>query len=80
MLEVLGFDLRGGMGFFLFTIAYRTALGPIQPSIKWVRGAISLRVKQPGREADHSHPSRAEVKVLVELYLHSPSTSSWRGA
>jgi hypothetical protein len=33
-----------------------------------------------GREADHSPPSSAEVKEWVELYLHSPSTPSWRGA
>jgi hypothetical protein len=33
-----------------------------------------------GREADHSPPSSAEVKEWVELYLHSPITSSWRGA
>jgi hypothetical protein len=33
-----------------------------------------------GREADHSPPSSAEVKERVELYLHSPNTSSWRGA
>jgi hypothetical protein len=40
----------------------------------------SLRVKQPGREADNSPPSRAKVKECVELYLHSPNTSSWRSA
>jgi hypothetical protein len=33
-----------------------------------------------GREADHSPPSRAELKEWVELYLHSPNTPSWRGA
>jgi hypothetical protein len=33
-----------------------------------------------GREADHSPPCSAEVKEWVELYLHSPSTPSWRGA
>jgi hypothetical protein len=33
-----------------------------------------------GREADHSPPSSAEVKEWVELYLHSPSMPSWRGA
>jgi hypothetical protein len=33
----------------------------------------------PGREADHSHPSSAEVKECVELYLHSPNMPSWRG-
>jgi len=48
--------------------------------IQWVTGALSLGVKQPGREADHSPPSSAEVKKCVELYLHSPNTSSWRGA
>jgi hypothetical protein len=30
-----------------------------------------MGVKQPGREADHSPPSSAEVKECVELYLHS---------
>jgi hypothetical protein len=37
-------------------------------------------VKRPGREADHSLPSSAEVKECVELYIHSPNTPSWRGA
>jgi hypothetical protein len=32
---------------------------------------LSLGVKRPGREADHSPPSSAEVKEWVELYLHS---------
>jgi hypothetical protein len=29
--------------------------------IRWVPGAISLGVKRPGHEADHSSPSSAEV-------------------
>jgi hypothetical protein len=33
-----------------------------------------------GHEADHSPPSGAEVKERVDLYLHSPSAPSWRGA
>jgi hypothetical protein len=37
-------------------------------------------VKWPGREADHSPPSSAEVKDCVEIYFHSPNTPSWRGA
>jgi hypothetical protein len=41
---------------------------------------FSLGVKRPGREADHSPPSSAEVKEWLELYLHSPNTPSWRGA
>jgi len=44
-----------------------------------VSRALSLGVKRPGREADHSPPSSAEVKECVELYLHSPNTPSWRG-
>jgi hypothetical protein len=54
-------------------------LGPTQPPIQWVPGALSLGVKRPGREADHSLLSRAEVKEWVELYLHSPNMPSWRG-
>jgi hypothetical protein len=57
----------------------RPALDPIQAPIQWVPGALSVGVKRPGREADHSPPSNAEVKECVELYIHSPNTSSWRG-
>jgi hypothetical protein len=59
---VLGFDSPRRLGIFLFPSASRTALGPTQPPIQWVPGALSLRVKWPGREADHSPPSNAEVK------------------
>jgi hypothetical protein len=59
---VLGFDSRRGMGIFLFTIASRTDLGPTQPPIQWIPGVLSLGVKRPGREADHSPPPSAEVK------------------
>jgi hypothetical protein len=41
---------------------------------------FSLEVKRPGREADHSPRTSAEVKVWGELYLHSPNMLSWRGA
>jgi hypothetical protein len=54
--------------------------GATQPPIQWVPGALSLGVKRPGREADHSPPSSAEVKEWVELYLHFPNTPSWCGA
>jgi hypothetical protein len=58
------------MGIFLFTTGSRTALGPNQPHLQWVPGALYLGVKRPGREADHSPPSSTEVKERVELYLH----------
>jgi hypothetical protein len=64
-----GLDDRGsrvrfpaGAGNFLLTTVSRTALGPTQPPIQWVTGALSLGVKRLGREADHSPPSCAEVK------------------
>jgi hypothetical protein len=58
---VLGFDSQRGLGIFLFTTASRTALGPTHTPIQWVQGALSLGVKWPGREADHSPPSSTEV-------------------
>jgi hypothetical protein len=69
---VLGFDSRRGLGIFLFSTVSRTALGSTQPPIQWVPGALSLGVKRPRREADHSPPSSVDVKECVELYLHSP--------
>jgi hypothetical protein len=62
MVKVLGFNSRRGLGILVFTTASRMALGPTQPLIQWVPGALSLGVKRPGREADHSPPYGAEVK------------------
>jgi hypothetical protein len=73
-------DSRRGLGIFLFTTASRTAVEPTQPPIEWIPGALSVGIKRPGSEADHSLPSSAEVKEWVELYLHYLSTPSWRGA
>jgi hypothetical protein len=49
------------LGIFLFV--FRPALGPTQPPIKWVPGLLSVGVKWPGREADHTPPSSAEVSA-----------------
>jgi hypothetical protein len=73
------FDSFRGRG-FSFANASRAVLGPIQPPIQWVPGALSPRVKQVGREGDHSLPSSVEVKnawsytstppyVFMALYL-----------
>jgi hypothetical protein len=61
-LDDQGFDYRQGLGISLFTTASRPALGPTQPPIQWVPGDLALGVKRPGREADHSLPSSAEVE------------------
>jgi hypothetical protein len=69
----VGIVLGYGLGIFLFTTMSKMALGSILPPIQWVPGALSLGVKRPGREADYSPPSSAEVKECVALYLHSPN-------
>jgi len=64
--------------FFLFAITSRSTLGPSQPPSQWVLGAISPEVKRPGREADHSPPSSAEVKN-ERSYTSIRHTSLWHG-
>jgi hypothetical protein len=49
-------------GVYWIYVLHDRVLGPTQPPIQWERGALSLGVKRPGREADHSPPSSAEVK------------------
>jgi hypothetical protein len=67
------FQFLAGAGNFLFTTMSRTAVGPTQPLIQQVLGALSLGVKQLGHATDHSPPSSAKVKqASMELYLHSP--------
>jgi len=40
----------------------RLALRPTQLPIQWVRGTLSLGLKRPGHEADHSPPSSVQRK------------------
>jgi hypothetical protein len=68
----IGVRIPVGLGTFLFDAVSRPALGSTQPPSQWVPGALSLGIMRPGREADHSPPSSAEVKECAELYLHSP--------
>jgi hypothetical protein len=59
---VLGFDSWQQLGIFLFTTMSRMAVGPTQPPIQWIPGALSLDVKWPRHDVDHSPPSSAKVK------------------
>jgi hypothetical protein len=68
------FDSRQGLEIFLSATASRPAQGPTQPPIQWVLIAISLGVKWPDREADHSPPSSAEVKNAWS-YTSTPPVS-----
>jgi hypothetical protein len=65
------FDSRQRPGYFLLTTAPRPALGSTQPPVQWVRGAFSLGVKRPSREADHSPPFNAKVKNTWS-YISTP--------
>jgi hypothetical protein len=51
---------------------------PLRPHWFWLPGALSLGIKRPGREADHSPPSSAEVKnVWTVLALHQNAFMAW---
>jgi hypothetical protein len=54
----------------------RQVLGANPPSCTVGTGSVA-RVEWLGRHIHHPHPSSAEVKKGVELYLYSPSESSW---
>jgi hypothetical protein len=56
---------------FLFSTSSRLALGPAQPPIQWVPGALSPGVKRPGCDADHSPPTSAEAKKTW-IYTSTP--------
>jgi hypothetical protein len=79
MICVLGFDSRQELRIFFFTTASRTSLEPTQHPVQLVPAALSLGVRQLGREADYSPPSSAEVKECVDPYLNSPNTPSLSG-
>jgi hypothetical protein len=63
MTKESGFNSQQGQEIFLFSIASRQALGPTQPPIQWVLGAVFFDVKQQGHEASHSTPPGAEVNI-----------------
>jgi hypothetical protein len=80
-----GFDPRQRQRIFLLASASRPAMGPTQPPAQWVSGGGGGRYfpggkARPGRDADHSTPSGAEVENEQELYLLSPQAPQWRVA
>lgn len=56
------FDCRWGQEIIPLSQLSRLVLGPSQPPIHWVPGAVSPGPKQRMREADHSRTSVVEVK------------------
>jgi hypothetical protein len=55
---------HGNVKNFLFSMSSKPALGPTQPPIEWVPGALPSGVKWQGRESDDSSPISAEVKKM----------------
>jgi hypothetical protein len=56
---------------FLFSTSSKSVLWSTRPPIQWVPGALSLSVKRPGREADHSPATIADVKKTW-IYTSTP--------
>jgi hypothetical protein len=57
------FDSRQRQRIFPLSSVSRPALGPTQPPVQWVPRVLSPGAKaRPGRDADHSPPSNAEVE------------------
>jgi hypothetical protein len=59
-----------------FSAPVQTGAG-VHPA-SYTKGTGSfLGVKRPGRGVDHPPPSSAVVEGRVELYIYSPSGSTW---
>jgi hypothetical protein len=58
---------------FLFSKSSRPALGPSQPLVQCITGAVSPGVKRPGREADDSPSASGSIHPLP--HTHSPRIS-----
>jgi hypothetical protein len=61
-LDNWGLIPSGSREFFFLPPVFRLAVGPTQPPIQWVLGALCLAVKWLGHEADHSPLFSAQVK------------------
>jgi hypothetical protein len=71
-------DSIPAMARFFFSAASRPTLRPTHP-LQWLQRLISLGVKWPGHETDHSPPTTAEEKngrAIPPL----PHMSSWHSA
>jgi hypothetical protein len=72
ILDVRGVGFPGRLKNFLLSTSLKPPLMLTQLSIQWVSESFSLGVKLPGREADHSSPTTAEVKKMW-VYTSTPT-------
>jgi hypothetical protein len=76
-LDDRGSRIRFPVGAGNFSLHHRVQNGSgAHPASCPMATRVSLRVKRPGREVNHSPPSSDEVKENVELYLHFPNKPS----
>jgi len=66
-------------GYYSLHHRFRTGSGPIEPSIQWAAGFLSMGVERPMREAGHApdRVPRSRMRRPINLLPHTPS---WRGA
>lgn len=74
MTEESGFESRQRQEIFVFCVTSRPALASTQSPIKWVSGVVSPGVKGKGREDDSNFHLMLRFS-MVDLYLHSPTSS-----
>jgi hypothetical protein len=67
-----GFDPQQGQEIFLFSTAFRPALGPTHPPIQWVLGELSMEVKWGWGMELTAHLHLVPRSRMAELYFHSP--------
>jgi hypothetical protein len=79
VLDDRGVGVQVPAGSRIFSTSSRPVLGPTQPPIQWVLGPLYPGVMRPGRQADHSPPTSAEVKKCGSIHP-LPPTPSWRSA
>jgi hypothetical protein len=66
--RMIGVRIPAGAGNFSLRLRVQTSSGAHPASYLMDTGTLSLRVKWPGREADHSPPSSAGVKNTHPQY------------
>jgi hypothetical protein len=65
-------SIPGRVKNFLFSTSSRPVLRSIKPPFQWVSGAFSAWIKRPGREANRSSPTSAEVKKIWIYIFTTP--------
>jgi hypothetical protein len=79
--RAIGVRSPAGAKDFSSNLCVQTGSGAHPASCTMGTGVLSLGLKErPGRDADHSPPSSAEVVNEYELYLLSPQAPPWRVA